>query len=50
MEQGTTYHFETSLEEKDLLFYDVRQKPFSIYGLYDVQNQQTFRRIPASVY
>lgn len=49
MEQGTTYHFETSLEEKDLLFYDVRQKPFSIYGLYDVQNQQTFRRIPASV-
>ena len=49
MEQGTTYRFETPFEEKDILFYNVRQKPFEIYGLYDVQNQPIFCRIPASV-
>ena len=44
-----TYKFETSFEEKDILFYNIKKDPFRIYGLYDPKNQPTFRRLPEDV-
>ncbi len=49
MEQSKPYRFEMSFEEKNLLFYDVRQAPFAVYGLYDAANQPVFRRLPEDV-
>ncbi len=40
---------ETSLEEKNLAFYDVRQAPFQVYGLYDYRGQSSFKRMPDEV-
>jgi len=39
-----------SIEDKPVTqWYDVRKAPFQIYGLYDVQNQSVFRRMPYEV-
>ncbi len=40
---------ETSLGEKNLVFYDVRQNPFQLYGLYDSRGQSSFKRMPDEV-
>lgn len=34
---------------RELIFRDVRQKPFQVYGLYDPCGQEVFRRLPTSV-
>ena len=35
--------------QKDILFYNVKQAPFSIHGLFDPLNTSPYRRIPESV-
>lgn len=40
---------ETTLTEPDLRFYDVRQAPFKLYGLYDPCHQKAFLRLPEDV-
>lgn len=37
---------ETSLPEKDIVFYDAKQPPFEIYGLYRPALPGSFRRMP----
>ena len=44
-----TYKFETSFEEKDILFYNIKKDPFKVYGLYDYKKQEVFRRLPQAV-
>ena len=39
-------HVETSINEEDIAFYDVRKPPFDVYGLYDYKNQKKFKRRP----
>jgi len=39
----------TSLPEKNIRFYDVRQEPFRVYGLYNYRNEPVFKRIPDHV-
>ncbi len=39
----------TTLKETDLRFYDVRQAPFRIYGLWDPQNEPVFKRLPDDI-
>lgn len=34
---------------ESIVFYDVRQEPFSIYGLYEPHREGLFRRLPADV-
>ena len=36
---------ETNIAEPDIKFYDVRRAPFELYGFYDPQNSDVFRRI-----
>lgn len=40
---------ETSLGEPDIQFYDVRQAPFELYGLYRPQTEDVFKRLPDDV-
>ncbi len=40
---------QTTLTEPDIRFYDVRQDPFRIHGLYDAKNEPVFKRMPDSV-
>ena len=40
---------ETTLEEKDIAFYDVRRAPFALYGLYNAQNETAFKRLPDEI-
>lgn len=40
---------ETNIAEPDIKFYDVRRAPFELYGFYDPQNSDVFRRIPEEV-
>ena len=42
-------HVETSINEEDIAFYDVRKPPFDVYGLYDYKNQKKFKRLPDEV-
>jgi hypothetical protein len=44
-----TLRFETDFAEKDIVFYDVRREPFSVFGLYDYKGEDAFIRIPDSV-
>ena len=44
-----TYKIETSFEEKDILFYNIKKDPFTVYGLYDYKRQDVFRRLPQAV-
>jgi len=39
----------TEVEEKDVVFYDVRKEPFRIYGLYNPKNEPVFKRLPSDV-
>ncbi len=36
----------TDVDEPDVVFYDVRQAPFEVYGLYDYKNGDYFLRMP----
>ena len=36
----------TAIDEPDAVFYDVRQEPFEVYGLYDYKNGDYFLRMP----
>ena len=40
---------ETSINEPDIKFYDVREDPFEIYGLYDPKGQDVFKRLPDEI-
>src|SRR5690554_3472256 len=40
---------ETSINEPDIRFLDVRQKPFRVYGLYNYKNEPVFKRMPDEV-
>ena len=40
---------ETALGLSDVIFADVRNAPFSVYGLYDYKNQPVFRRLPEDI-
>lgn len=40
---------QTSIEETDIRFLDVRQEPFQVYGLYDYKNEPVFKRLPDDV-
>ncbi|NLG38187.1 MAG: hypothetical protein GX549_09205, partial [Clostridiales bacterium] len=40
---------ETTLAEKDIVFCDVRQSPFGVYGLYDYRSEPVFKRMPGDV-
>lgn len=39
----------TNIDEPDAVFYDVRQAPFEVYGLYDYKNGDHFLRMPEDV-
>ena len=36
----------TDINEPDVVFHDVRQEPFEVYGLYDYKNDDVFKRMP----
>ena len=40
---------ETSIGEADVRFYDVRQEPFAVYGLYNPRTEPDFKRMPDAV-
>ncbi|MBQ8311137.1 MAG: SGNH/GDSL hydrolase family protein [Clostridia bacterium] len=40
---------ETSLQESDIAFYDVRCAPFKLYGLYNAETEPQFKRLPDDV-
>lgn len=37
---------ETDVDTAELRFYDVREEPFCVYGLYDYKNEPEFKRMP----
>ncbi len=37
------------LKQDDIVYYDIRQAPFAIYGLYDNKNQSCFKRLPDEI-
>ncbi len=37
------------IDKNDIKFYDIRERPFSVYGLYNYREAGPFRRIPADV-
>lgn len=43
------YRFETKLERDDIVFYDVKDEPFEVYGLYNYKNEDSFIRLPDEV-
>lgn len=40
---------EKTLGVEDIVFRDVREEPFDVYGFYDYRNQRPFKRIPDDV-
>lgn len=45
----TNRNFETKLELENLYFREAREDPFDIYGLYNVYEEELYRRIPEDV-
>ena len=39
----------TDIDEPDVVFFDVREEPFEVYGLYDYKNGDHFLRMPEDV-
>ncbi len=39
----------TSIDKDDVVFLDVREEPFKVYGLYDYKNEPEFIRMPKEV-
>ena len=42
-------HVETSINEEDIAFFDVRKPPFCVYGLYNYKTEPVFKRLPDEV-
>ncbi len=40
---------QTKIKETDAVFYDVRKKPFEVYGLYAYKTEPQFKRLPDSI-
>ncbi len=40
---------ETEINEPDICFYDVRQAPFDVYGLYNHRTEPEFKRMPDDI-
>ena len=40
---------ESAIDKKDVVFLDVREEPFQVYGLYDYKNEPQFLRMPKAV-
>lgn len=38
-----------SIDEPDVRFYDVRQAPFEVYGLYNYREERDFKRMPDAI-
>ena len=43
------YTFEHPFEQKDTVFYNVKDDPFEVYGICDYKNDTIYRRIPDDV-
>ncbi len=43
------FEIKTTLDLPDVKFFDVREEPFEIYGLYDAKNQAVFKRMPDEI-
>lgn len=39
----------TSFNENDIVFFDVRNEPFKVYGLYNYKNEKVFKRMPDDI-
>ncbi len=39
----------TEIQEKNIAFYDIKSKPFKIYGLYNPQKENVFKRMPSDI-
>ncbi len=42
-------HVETKINKPDIAFFDVREQPFDVYGLYDYKNEPEFKRLPDEI-
>lgn len=40
---------ETKINKPDIRFYDIKQKPFEVYGLYNYLNEDCYKRMPDDV-
>lgn len=40
---------EKTINEPDIAFYDVRQEPFEVYGLYNYRTEPNFKRMPDEI-
>ncbi len=40
---------DVSLDSLDVKFYDVKDEPFRVYGLYDYKNENVFKRLPDEI-
>ena len=43
------FRISTNFEEKDMRFFSVRQKPFKVYGLFNVRDSGPFKRLPVEI-
>ncbi len=43
------FEIKTNLNLPDVKFYNVKEDPFEVYGLYDVKNQDVFKRMPDEI-
>lgn len=41
--------FKTVITESDIKFYDVREEPFEVYGLYNARTETHFKRLPDEI-
>lgn len=41
--------FKTVIKEDDIRFYDVREEPFEVYGLYNYRTESQFKRLPDEI-
>lgn len=48
-EVDKNFKIETKLDVKDIVFYDVKEKPFDLYGLYGINKGECFTRLPVDV-
>ncbi len=42
-------HVESKINKPDVVFMNVREEPFEVYGLYDYKNEPVFKRMPSDV-
>ncbi len=43
------FRLNETITEADIVFYDVKEEPFDVYGLYDYKNEPVYTRLPADV-